>query len=279
MPKAAVKGGAKGKGLNGKVGPVPVKVIIFVVALVAAYILYKRYEASKAATATTSAGSSSTPAPAATQVIPDSIGSADTGTGGVTNGGMGGGSVFMQGGIMTTTGGGSGDGSGGGMMTTTGGGSGDGSGGGMMVIDPIIRSPQIGGGGGTMGPNAVSGVYGPGGGSGLIGGTVLPATPEQNALPPMYLYINSGGGQPTPLDLSGGGAMSLPSGGNVSPPVVASQPSQPMTGFDSSQSPQGQAPPPNMGAATALQAVSANQAMSRPGGSAGSLGGPRFGMM
>lgn len=76
-------GSAKGKGLNGKIGPVPVKVAIFLVALVAGYLLFRHFKGST----TTSAGSNATPDPS--QTIPLGAGSG-TGSGDSTGGGASG---------------------------------------------------------------------------------------------------------------------------------------------------------------------------------------------
>ncbi len=75
----------KGKGLNGKIGPVPVKVAIFVTALVVGYLLYRRYKGQ----GSTSAGSNATPAPSTSTLTPtpDSSGGGSSGGGGDSSGG------------------------------------------------------------------------------------------------------------------------------------------------------------------------------------------------
>jgi hypothetical protein len=71
--------GVKGKGLNGKIGPVPVKVVIFLVALVGGYLLYRHYKGAQ----TTSAGTNATPAADSTLGFPpaDSTGGGASGAG------------------------------------------------------------------------------------------------------------------------------------------------------------------------------------------------------
>lgn len=79
VAKAPSKPAVKGKGLNGKIGPVPVKVVIFVGAAVVAYLLYRHYKGSQ----TTSAGSNATPAADSTIPFtpPDSTGGGASGGG------------------------------------------------------------------------------------------------------------------------------------------------------------------------------------------------------
>lgn len=80
MASPALRPAVKGKGLNGKIGPVPVKVVIFAAALIVGYLLYRHHQGSK----TTSAGTGAAPDASSTIPFPpqDSTGGGASGGGG-----------------------------------------------------------------------------------------------------------------------------------------------------------------------------------------------------
>lgn len=82
MAAASAPAKPKGKGLNGKIGPVPVKVAIFIVVAAVVYLFIRH----RAATTTTSAGSNTTPAATDSGLPFSSQGDA---TGGGSSGGSG----------------------------------------------------------------------------------------------------------------------------------------------------------------------------------------------